>query len=392
MNRDLKVLEVIESFRIEGEVSTFSKPQGLFITEDEQLLVSDTGNARVVVLDQQRICQRLYTTPVHKLIPNDYEFKPVSVAMDTSQRVYVVSKGDNQGILEFDKQGDFRGYIGAIEVAAPDFFTALWKSLMSQEQLSRVESWIPTEYNNIDIDNNGFIFGVVSAIDDPYNFVRKLNPMGVNVLVQDNQRPVSGDLFYSTTNGEKQTSKIVDICTTEYGIYSILDERKGRIFTYDGLGNQLFVFGSIGDSFGSVAQPVAIETDSERCIYVLDAQYNHIVVYRPTEYAQKIYSAVVSLSKRQYQQSREAWIQVMQYSINSDMPYISMGKVLMQQKNYKEAMKYFEMVQSTDYYGEAYKLYRQEVMRNLFPFLILGGLGVIIVVFLVLKRKKYSVL
>lgn len=385
LHADLTAAEVLETVVIEGQPSPLREPQGIFAAPDGKLLIADTGNARVLLLDAEWNCLRVYETPQHRLIPADYAFRPVSAAMDQAQRLYVVSEGENQGILEFDKDGNFKGFMGAIEVEAPGFLESLWKLIRTSEQQERSSSWIPTEYNGIDIDEAGFVYGTVSATEDPKNFVRRLNPMGINILRQDPDRTVSGDLFYATVNGEAQLSKMVDVAAADHNMYSVLDERKGRVFTYDGSGSLLFVFGCIGDSFGAFSQPVALDVDADHRIYVADARYNHVLIFRPTAYAERIYTAVIAQNERRFEQAEDAWAQVLQYSVHSDMAYIGMGKVLMRQQEYQQAMRYFEAARSTENYGEAYKLYRQEVMQRWFPAIVLG---VVLLVLLLLAFSK----
>src|SRR5690606_15547891 len=46
LDRELKLTAVIDSFVRGGQTDAFRNPQGIFVTEDEQLLVADTGNER----------------------------------------------------------------------------------------------------------------------------------------------------------------------------------------------------------------------------------------------------------------------------------------------------------------------------------------------------------
>ena len=53
-------------------------------------------------------------------------------------------------------------------------------------------------------------------------------------------------------------------------MYSLLDRRRGRIFTYDHEGNLLYIFGGLGTQAGTFVTPVAIENIGNTII-VLDA-------------------------------------------------------------------------------------------------------------------------
>lgn len=42
------------------------------------------------------------------------------------------------------------------------------------------------------------------------------------------------------------------------GMYSVLDSKRGRVFTYDSQGNLLYIFGGRGDQKGQFNQPCAL--------------------------------------------------------------------------------------------------------------------------------------
>ncbi len=382
--------KILSSFLWQGESQSFSSPRGLYVDSAGDLFVADAGNARVVRLDKEGVCRAVYTAPVHKLIPADYAYKPLQVVTDPSGRLYVISEGENQGILQFDREGNFENFFGAIETATPGLVTAFWNMLMTREQKERNLSWIPTEYSGMDIDADGFIYGTVSATEDTANFIRELNPLGRNILQFDEERPPCGDEYISMESGKPGYSKLVDVAVGEFGIYSVLDQQRGRVFTYDATGNRLFNFGGYGDQVGTFGQPVALDVTADWKVLVVDAKYNQVVVFSPTAYAHKILTAVVAQHERNYVEAQEAWAAVMEDSVKSDMPYIGMGRVLMRQKDYDEAARYFRLARNVDYYSEDFKLLRQDAMARHFPLIISGILlaAAALVVWAVWRGRK----
>jgi tetratricopeptide (TPR) repeat protein len=393
LNDQFEFKSEISSYEIDGVTETLSEPKGIFVNSDGTLYIADTGNKRIVELNFEGVCQRIIGPPKHKLIAENYEYKPTKVVLDHSGRLYVVSEGENQGILEFDRLGNFNNFYGAIVVNNPNIASMFWKLIFTQDQIIRTQKTIPTEYSSIDIDSSGFIYGTVSATANMTNYVRKLNPIGNNILLFDTKRPPAGDLYYEYDERIPLTSKLVDVAIGKYDIYSLLDQQKGRIFTYDWSGNLLFVFGAYGEQYGTFGQPVAIDVNSRGDILVVDSKYNQVVVFSPTAYAKLIYGAVEAQYNRDYENSAAAWSRVMQYSIKSEMPYMGMGKVLMRQKRYEEAMRYFKLAQNPDYYSEAYKLFRQQKMFDQFPYI--AGTAVLlciaIIIYLSVKKKGIAV-
>ena len=53
-------------------------------------------------------------------------------------------------------------------------------------------------------------------------------------------------------------SELVDIDYTEGGIYSVLDRKRSRIFTYDVEGNLLYITGSEGNQSDKFSSGVSI--------------------------------------------------------------------------------------------------------------------------------------
>ena len=79
---------------------------------------------------------------------------------------------------------------------------------------------------------------------------------------------------------------------------------------------------------------------------------------------------------------------------NLEYAYDGIGKSLLRQGEYKEAVHYFRQAMDRHNYSKAYLLYRKEVMREIFPALMTCLLIFIVVYFTVRKvvnlrgRKK----
>ena len=150
--------------------------------------------------------------------------------------------------------------------------------------------YIPTEFTGIDVDDEGFVYA--SNVDsDGVQAVRRLNPRGQDVIRTGSNGNLGGDLSINSQSTYGGASKIVDVVYRGHGIYSLLDSKRGRVFTYDHEGNLLYIFGGLGTQAGTFTNPVAIEQNGDTLI-VLDGTRGTILTFNATEYGRLINEAV----------------------------------------------------------------------------------------------------
>ena len=91
----------------------FNRPEGIFVTDSEDVYVADTGNARLVQLDSEGAFTRTIGAPspdIKEILPSDFDYRPTRVGVDLARgQIYVVSKGAYDGILVFEITGEFTG-------------------------------------------------------------------------------------------------------------------------------------------------------------------------------------------------------------------------------------------------------------------------------------------
>lgn len=134
----------------------FSNPCGLYADAQGNLLVADTGNARLVRLDAEGNLLAVYGAPVSQMLPSNFEYKPFKVISDTAGRIFVASRGFNRGLLELDRQGQFVQMLGASE-ATYSLADRIWRMFSTKAQIDRMAAFVPSEYNNISIDQEDFL-------------------------------------------------------------------------------------------------------------------------------------------------------------------------------------------------------------------------------------------
>ena len=99
-------------------------------------------------------------------------------------------------------------------------------------------------------------------------------------------------------------------------------------------------------------------------LLVLDSLDNSLTLFTPTEYGNKIYDAIEQFQNGDYEESGTSWQQVMDMNGNYDLAYIGIGRSLLRQKQYHEAIKYFKLKLDDDNYSKAFKQYRKEWVED----------------------------
>lgn len=357
-----------------GSSDPLKEPQGLFVTEEGHLYVADSGNGRVVEYDEQRKFLRSIGRPETNLLSDSQAYTPIKVVVDHSDRIYVIAYGINMGLVEFDKDGVFQGFMGATEVSV-SMFEYIWKNYFSTEaQQARMETIIPTEYSNIFVDDENFIYATISNLSEEdlrsgADAIRRLNPTGTDILRRLGNYEIIGDLNSETF------STFVDVAATDYGCYFILDSTGGKIFAYDYDGNSLFAFGKRGIKEGNVQRPVALSLgNGEEKIYVLDNIMGSILVYEITDYGRHLLNALRLNDIGDAEGSNAEWQEVLRSNSNNEMAYTGLGKTYLSEGQYKQAMEYFKLGNNRKYYTKAFFYYRKELMEANFgkAMLVLG--------------------
>lgn len=369
LDRDFRFVRSIETFQNGETQDEFRSPQGVFVTGENLLYVADTENERIVSLTAEGVLCSVYAKPELPTGEESFSYKPVRVSVDSSGRMFVVSRNMNKGMIELDREGNFTSFFGAVEVEK-NFFDLIWSNVLTQEQLDRSAISVPTEYAACDIDSEGFVYGTVSATGRQTSgeiFIRRLNPSGVDVLKRNGPFPPRGDITTTlNSQGVSITSRLNDISVGESGMYSVLDTLRGRVFVYDQEGYLLYVFGSLGKSSGAMMAPRALEWLESGCFAVADGQLNALLIYRATPYAELIYDATIAQYNRQYAAAQEKWQEVLAYSSFSEIAYVGMGKALYRQRQYQESMYYFKLGGNRTLYSKAFGKHSGEIVAAWF--------------------------
>jgi len=379
------VRDVITTFDNNGVADTFNRPRGVTVSPDGLLYIADTENRRVIALDGQTLVKTI-SDPQSEVLGANFDFVPLKIAVDFAGRVFVIARNMFQGIMTFNQDGEFIGFYGTINVTIT-LWQRFWRALSTQEQRDRQQQFIPTEFTGLDVDPMGFIFA--SNIDRTgEQAVRRLNPSGEDVIRMGENEHLGGDLlmFVASDSPFSGPSNIIDVAYRGNGIYSLLDSRRGRIFTYDREGNLLYVFGGMGQQQGTFRQPTAIAVQGERLL-ALDAIRNELITFEQTLYGELINRAVSLRFDGDETKAVEAWREVLLLNENLELANAGIGKAYLTAGDNRNAMRYLELGMDRHHYSIAFRRYRNDILKDNIGWM-LTALVVAIICFVTLRTIR----
>ena len=393
--KEFKAVRVITEISglAEDEPAELNKPYDIYVTENMDMIIADYGNNRVLHVDKDcNLIKEMLTPDVTPF--NDAKdarvFQPQKLIMDTAGRIYVQAEKINKGLLEFDSAGVFTQYVGASPVSF-SMIDYIWRFFMTEEQIAKLDKFVPTEYNNVAIDSEGFMYVTLSTFDDndfmSANSVRRLNSTGSDILVRNGNDPPVGDLKWNNAADLNGPSRFYDVVTFENNSYCCIDQTRGRIFAYDFQGNLLYAFGGTGNRLGYFKKPVAIDRMGETLL-VLDEKAAVITVFEITEFGTLINDALREYQNADYDKSAEYWNDVLRLNGNYDLAYIGVGRALLRQEKYSEAMEYFKAKRDRRNYSKAFEQYRKQQVEDHIGDLIKALVVLLIGIWLIKKIRK----
>ncbi len=120
----------------------------------------------------------------------------------------------------------------------------------------------------------------------------------------------------------------------------------------------------------------------------MDAQYSNITVFELTEFGELINKALREYQNADYDKSAEYWNNVLRLNGNYDLAYIGVGRALLRQEKYAEAMDYFKAKRDRRNYSKAFEQYRKEQIEDHIGDLVKALIVVLIGVWLIKKVRK----
>ena len=436
-------------------------PQGITVT-DKYILIADTENLRILKIDKVTLeVVDVYLTPkdssFYQLYDSQYEtqfgvayetikevndyytvinnhkiFKPTKVALNSSGVCYCIAQNAYEGLIEFGDNTEFNRYVGKNTVAA-DALKQLWSNIWSEEQYASQALDLPSMFNNITVSPDGFLYATSNPDGDAakaVNLVKVINTKGNDIMKRNGYVTPDGDAVYVVNSPEdgvvKGSSVLTAVCVSKTGNFTVVDSKRGRLFTYDSEGNLLYITGEQpggtqytgqGGLSNCIISPIAVDylyrttgnNVEEETVIVLDNSSNSILLFETTEFGQAVNTATYLYQIGQIEDqivknekgedivvkgAESYWREVIRMNTNYELAYLGIGKALNRRGEYKEAMKYFKLAHNAIYYSKAFNSYRDAVLNENFNLLMVvamvavGGYAISKITAYINKKNK----
>lgn len=372
LDSNYRLVRLIEQVT-ENDVQTLlNTPSSVFLA-DGLLYICDTGNSRVIAIDENDCVVKTFLKPDSDLLTEDFAFKPSKVVVNSAGSVFIAASGVYQGLLHYESDGSFIEFFGAnkVEVTAEVLIKSMWMNIFSDEQRESLIRSVPTEYAGIYIDSEDMIY--TTTVTATTSQVKRLNASGENILMYPGStgsflqkgydRNNFGDQQVETAGGDVRYSQIMDVVVDEDNVIAVLDSKRGRVLLFDSEQNTLGIFGGSGTQDGYFTNVSALSKNGEEYL-VADGTRNSITIFTPTDYMNNIRSALRAYEQGNYEESRCYWEEVFKSNAGLSVAAKGIGRALLLEGNFREAMQYLKMGDDRYYYSMALSSYRREFLRE----------------------------
>lgn len=334
-------------------------PRGMYVTKDLTCYVADRDARSIFVFDREGELIQTYGKPDHPLYGSTQDFLPLKIVVNESGTMYIICESNNNGIVQISpvEGGTFLGYFGTNNTSA-SLWRIIWRAIQTDAQRAKSQGNLPSTPDNMAIDEKGLIYTVTRG--EKYDTLKRLNIAGVNMIECDAYEDVPAAVAVGNHDN-------VFVASTN-----------GYIYEYNNEGDLLFVFGGSDDGqqrIGLSTKVEAIQIGADDKIYVLDSDKAQIQIFEPTEFTNYLHEALYLFSKGRYTESKVPLEEVLRMNNLFDYANMAMGKALLQEENYEEAIRYAKLAKDYDGYSDAFWEIRNEwLKRNLVTvvFIIVG--------------------
>ena len=352
-------------------------PMGVFVDEALNVYVADEKARAVLVYDKNGKFVMEYLKPTHQLFGEMAPYVPQKVVLDKRGNLYIVSKGNTNGIVQISPVGggEFLGYYGA-NASRISLLTHIRRFIFG-ENSSAVGEIVPISVKNLTIDQKGMVYTVTEAADE--SALRRLNVAGKSTMTPE---------WWIDLNSAVAVNSSNSIFTAN---------ANGTIMEYTSEGDLLFMFGANDalseQRIGMFKSVTGLVVTDDYTIYVLDANLNSIQVLKPTEFTDLVHQAFTLFQEGKYAESKAPWTEVLR--MNSLFTYAStgLGEALYREDNYQEAMEAFRNGGYRQGYSDAWWEQRSNILHANMSTVIYVAAAVI-VLWIIIKKldKKFGIL
>lgn len=296
------------------------------------------------------------------------DFSPVNIAVDTAGTMYVASKSTTAGLIQFSSAGEFIGFF-VVNNVQQSLIYRLVKFFNNKEQLELIQIKEPPAFTNVFMDSKDLVYSVTQnnapSVRKHASDGRSLLSIGIN----DNS--------------------VSDIYVTEDGFLYIAFDY-GIIYVFKD--NELIYFFGVktktdsnvleDNVAGFFLNLKSIIVDGQHRIWALDDQMNFLQSLIPTTYSNQIFRAYNSFAAQDYEDSRKAWEEVLNYDSLSVIANDGIGKAYYYDGNFEEAVKYFKISKNRTLYSECYWEIRNDWTSQNLVYVLITLVGIVALIFI----------
>ncbi len=388
---NLNFLKEYNFYTSAGEALDIIGAKGIYVHSPQEIYIADTEHSRVLYCVEDT-AEKEIILPDSPLISSDFVYKPIRVARDKDNFLYVLSEGSYYGALLYNPEGKFVGFYGANTVNGGIISTIsyLWDRLtMTDAKMANAKKTLPYQFSDICIDKNGFVY---TCTDSETGQIRILSPGGTNIMSGSSGKNF-GETDYVERFGAKITQSFISVEADSKGFVYALDQSLGLIYIYDTQGQMIVGFGggnTQGKQQGTFASAGAIAVTEDRLL-VLDSLRNSVTVFQLSEFGALLMAAQQKTLKNDYVNAKPLWEQVLEYDAINRPALRGLAKAAYIENNYPLAASYAKIGNDAIVYSQARrKLQSNFISKNfiwIFPLCVLAVAGLTLLVAISKKRK-----
>ena len=348
------VLYNIETGTVKQELTheAFNSINGIFVTEDSKLYVADTSAEAIFVFDEALELVQTITKP-DEIAYGNADFKPLKVAVDKAENIYVVAEGMYNGVIQLSDTGEFLGYFTSNKVALTAT-EALQDMFFTDEQKESLLGRVPLTFSNVFVDPKGTVYTTTPS--DEQSGLKKHNTAGTNMLLPSGFMP----------------DDLVDIYVDELGII-YAGSQSGSVSVYTNEGEFVYTFGTSNlqsDISGLTQTLSAIAVDDNGSVWVLDKDKAFLQSFDATEYAKLTYLALDQYENGLYDEAVATWKDVLNQNQMSVLAHMGIAKNYYSKEMYEDVMYHSEVAGNAYYYSQSFWEVRNEAIQAYIPMIL----------------------
>ena len=318
----------------EGELVT---PRGVYVTADKHIYVADRDAGAIFEFDQSGALLNRYGKPESPLYGEALSFMPIKLVVNDAGIMYVICESNTNGIVEISpiEGGTFLGYFGT-NSASSSPLVVLRRMFATKAQRARMVSNIPSTPDNLCIDDKGLIYTVTRG--ERNDTLKRLNIAGKNVIEPETYDEIPAAVAAGNHDNV------------------FLASQNGYIYEFNNEGDSLFVVGGADDGsqrVGLCTLVSAIDVDPQDRLYILDSDKSQIQVFEPTEFTNLLHEALNLYSTGRYTESKAPLEEVLKMNSMFDYANQAMGRAYFQEENYDQAKRYAKLAKDYTGYSDA---------------------------------------